>query len=171
MSFHIHQKIITILGNFFAETRLVKVNCTCSCTFAFLHMWALLKFRFNPSSHRTHYISHLHLLFLRLWFMHLPYHFHSHVSLFLSCRLCFRSLPLKYGWQSFFSFSSITKTIRKIPSSSLCIYLLFHTHTILHQEYMHQLYPHPERRTKKEICLKARQLINNICLLCHRQAK
>lgn len=35
MSFHIHQKIITILGNFSAETRLVKVNCTCSCIVIF----------------------------------------------------------------------------------------------------------------------------------------
>lgn len=115
MSFHTHQKIITILGNFFAETRLVKVNCTCSCTFAFLHMWALLKFQFNPSSHRTHYISHLHLLFLRLWFMHLPYHLHSHVSLFLSCRLCFRSLPLKHGWQSFFFFLPSQRPLEKYP--------------------------------------------------------
>lgn len=75
--FNTHQKdqrIITAVGNLFAEIRLIKKNHKHSCIimFYFTSSMSLLKFLFNLPSHPLHYIPCLHVLSLRFWLMRLP---------------------------------------------------------------------------------------------------
>lgn len=143
-----------MLGNFFAETRLVKVNCTCLCVVIFYfssHVsFAKVSVQSLFPSHVFH-ISIFSCVFDSYIYSTTPtpssHRFHL-VGFALG--LCPWSMADNL---SFYFFFSITKTIRKTLLCSLCIYLPFHTHTILHQEYMHQLHLHPKRTTKKEICI------------------
>ena len=150
MSFFTHQKHYHSSGKLICRNEISKQDLQTLVYYNYNHSilfqtWSLLKFPLNLSSHLLRYIPRFCVLSWGVDSCTYPTNPSALVSPFPSCGLYFSSLSPKQGWQTYF----ITQPFRKSPHSILCISLPYHTHTILHQEYMLELHPHPERWTKK----------------------